>query len=109
MGRQSCGWDGRAAWSRAVSPTARRLPEIGPWRSRLAQAVLGQRRVGFDLVVVMSVVEHGRFDRMVDQERRDARRPPLVGSWRRATVSGQCVSPRAESPRLCESSRLNLT
>jgi hypothetical protein len=36
-----------------VSTTARRLPEVGPWRSRLAQAVLGQRRVGFDLVVVV--------------------------------------------------------
>jgi hypothetical protein len=60
------GWDGRAAWSPAVSTTARRLPEVGPWRSRLAQAVLGQRWVGFDLIVVMTMVEqwphrpHGR-------------------------------------------------
>jgi hypothetical protein len=45
------GWPG-AAWSPAMSMTARRLPEVGAWRSKLAQAVLGQRRVDLDLVVV---------------------------------------------------------
>ena len=39
--------------SPAVSTTARRLPEVGAWRSKLAQAVLGQRRVDLDLVVVV--------------------------------------------------------
>jgi hypothetical protein len=41
------------AWSAAVSTTAR-LPEVGVWRLRLVQAVLGERRVSFDLVVVVS-------------------------------------------------------
>ena len=36
-----------------MSMTARRLPEVGAWRSKLAQAVLGQRRVDLDLVVVV--------------------------------------------------------
>jgi len=38
-----------------MSMTARRLPEVGAWRSKLAQAVLGQRRVDLDLVVVEMV------------------------------------------------------
>jgi hypothetical protein len=46
------GWPG-SAWSPAMSMTARRLPEVGAWRSKLAQAVLGQRRVDVDLVVVV--------------------------------------------------------
>jgi hypothetical protein len=38
------GWPG-SGWSPAVSMTAGRLPEVGAWPSKLAQAVLGQRRV----------------------------------------------------------------
>ena len=53
-GRQpyGLGWPG-SAWSPAMSMTARRLPEVGAWPSKLAQAVLGQRRVDLDLVVVV--------------------------------------------------------
>jgi hypothetical protein len=53
-GRQpyGLGWPG-SAWSPAMSMTAGRLPEVGAWRSKLAQAVLGQRRVDLDLVVVV--------------------------------------------------------
>jgi hypothetical protein len=40
-------------WSPAMSMTARRLPEVGALRSKLARAVLGQRRVDLDLVVVV--------------------------------------------------------
>jgi hypothetical protein len=46
------GWPG-SAWSPAVCTTARRLPEVGAWHSKLAQAVLGQRRVDLGLVVVV--------------------------------------------------------
>ena len=42
-----------SAWSLAMSMTARRLPEVGAWPSKLAQAVLGRRRVDLDLVVVV--------------------------------------------------------
>jgi hypothetical protein len=64
--------------------TARRLPEVGAWPSRLAQAVLGQRRVGFDLVVVLGGGwAVGQVDRVADRERRDAGEDrPSVGSWR---------------------------
>jgi hypothetical protein len=66
------GWPG-AAWSPAVSTTARGLPEVGAWPSRLAQVVLGQRRVGFDLVVVVGRwLGRGQVDRVADRERRDA-------------------------------------
>jgi hypothetical protein len=37
-----------AAWSPAVSTTARPLPKVGAWCSKLAQAVLGQRRAGLE-------------------------------------------------------------
>ena len=47
------GWPG-SAWSPAMSMTARRLPEVGAWRSKLAQAVLGQRRVDLDVVVAVA-------------------------------------------------------
>ena len=36
----------------AMSTTMGRLPEVGAWPSKLAQAVLGQRRVDLDSVVV---------------------------------------------------------
>jgi len=36
-----------------MSTTARRLPKVGTWRSKLAQAVLGRRRVDLELVVVL--------------------------------------------------------
>ena len=42
-----------SAWSPAMSMTVGRLPEVGAWPSRLAQTVLGQRRVDLDLVVVV--------------------------------------------------------
>jgi hypothetical protein len=45
-------WPG-SAWSPAMSMPARRLPEVGAWRSKLAQAVLDRRRVDWDLVVVL--------------------------------------------------------
>jgi hypothetical protein len=89
-----------AAWSPAVSTMAHRLPEVGAWRSKLAQAVPGQRRVGFDLVVVVGVVGSGRFDRVVDQERLDARRIAVGRQLATTTLRGHCVRPRAESPRL---------
>jgi hypothetical protein len=75
------GWPG-SAWSPAVSMTARRLPEVGAWPSRLAQAVLGQRRVGFDLVVVVGGGwAVGQVDQVADRERRDAGEDrPSVGS-----------------------------
>ena len=44
------GWPGSGWWP-AMSTTVGRLPEVGVWRSKLAQAVLGQQRV--DLVVVV--------------------------------------------------------
>jgi hypothetical protein len=46
------GWPG-SAWSPAVSTTDSSSVCVGTWRSRLAQAVLGQRGVGFDLPVVV--------------------------------------------------------
>ena len=71
-------------WSPAMSMTARRLPEVGAWRSKLAQAVLGQRRVDLDLVVVVGGGwQWGQVDRVADQDRLDAREHrPSVGSWR---------------------------
>jgi hypothetical protein len=43
------GWPGGGVARRVHNGTSARG---GPWRLRLAQAVLGQRRVSFDLVVV---------------------------------------------------------
>jgi hypothetical protein len=42
----------RGRRGRPPSTTARRLPEVGAWPSKLAQAVLGQRTIDLDLVVV---------------------------------------------------------
>jgi hypothetical protein len=53
--------------------TARGLPEVGAWHSKLAQAVLGQRRVDLDLVVVVGGGwQWGQVDRVADRERLDA-------------------------------------
>ena len=84
VGRQPVrlGWPG-SAWSSAVPTTAPRLPEVGAWPSRLAQVVLGQRRVGFDLVVSRAGLGRGQVDQVADRERRDAGEDRLsVGSWR---------------------------
>jgi len=50
-----------------VCTTARRLPEVGAWPSGLAQVVLGQRQVGFDLVVIVGRwLGSGQVDRVAD-------------------------------------------
>src|SRR5215204_3717347 len=92
---------GMAGRGRPPSTTVRRLPEVGPWRSRLAQAVLGQRRVGFDSVVVVGRwLSSGRFDRGADRERLDTRGSPVGRQLATTTLRGHYVRPRAESPRL---------
>jgi hypothetical protein len=79
------------AWSPAVSTTARRLPEVGTWRSKLAQAVLDQRKVGLDLVVVGGGLAVGQVDCVADRDRLDAREDrPSVGSWVATTLRGHC-------------------
>jgi hypothetical protein len=67
------GWPG-AAWSPAMSMTARRLPEVGAWRSKLAQAVLGQRRHRLGPGRRRGRwLGSGQVDRVADQDRLDAR------------------------------------
>jgi hypothetical protein len=67
-----------------MSMTARRLPEVGAWRSKLAQAVLGQRRVDLDLVVVP-----GRRP----GEGLDARGIAIGRQLAVTTLRGHCVRP----------------
>jgi hypothetical protein len=83
VGSRAAGMAG-SGWSPAVSTTARRLREVGPWRSRLAQAVLGQRWVGLDVVVVVgggsAVAASSAWSTGRGWMREDR---PSVGSWRR--------------------------
>ena len=53
------------------------LPEVPAWPSKLAQAVLGQRRVDLDLVVVVGSVGSGA---------RSTRWPTKIG-WMRASIA----------------------
>jgi hypothetical protein len=86
VGRQPHGW----GWL-GVGVVARRVHDGASsargWSlaSKLAQAVLGQRRVDLDLIVVVGCGwQWGQVDRVADQDRLDAREHrPSVGSWRR--------------------------
>jgi hypothetical protein len=52
------------------------------WPSKLAQAMLGQRRVDWTWSS-WEVVSRGQVDQVANQERLDAREDrPSVGSWR---------------------------
>jgi hypothetical protein len=106
-GRQSCGWDGRgSAWSPGVSATAR-LPEVDrgargwprPCWASGGSARRGRRRGRW--------LGSGRFDRVVDRERLDARGSPVGRQPAATTLGGQCVRPGAESPGLGEPARLH--
>jgi hypothetical protein len=97
------GWPG-SAWSPAVSTTARRLPEVGGWPSRLAQVVLGQRRVGFDLVVVVGRGwAVGQVDRVADRGEAGCGRGSPVGRQLAVTTLRGHGAARTESPHVSES------
>jgi hypothetical protein len=75
------GWPG-SAWSPAVSATGSSSARFGTWRSRLAQAMLGQRRRRLGLGRRRGRwLGSGEVDRVGDQARPDVREDrPLVAS-----------------------------
>ncbi len=83
------GWPG-SAWLPAVSMTGSSSARVA-WGSKLAQAVLDQRKVGLDLVVVGGGLAVGQVDCVADRDRLDAREDrPSVGSWVATTLRGHC-------------------
>ena len=94
------GWPG-SAWSPAMSMTARRLPEVGAWRSKLAQAVLGQPRRRFGPGRRRGRwLGSGQLDRVADQDRPGARQD-------RSLVGAGCAARLAFCGRLIGMRRAN--
>ena len=82
-GSRMAGWPGAGVVACRVHDGASSA-EVRAWPSKLAQAVLGQRRVDLDLVVVVGGGwQWGQVDRVADPDRLDAcEHRPSVGSWR---------------------------
>jgi hypothetical protein len=85
-GGQAAAWPGGpgSAWSPAVSTAGSSAARVGIWRSRLAQAVLGQRRHRLGLGRRRGRwLGSGWVARVADQDRPDAREDrPLAGEPR---------------------------
>jgi hypothetical protein len=81
---QAAAWLGwpESAWSPAMSTTGSSSARVGTWGSRLAPAVLGQRRRRLGLGRRRGRwLGSGEVDRVADHDRPDAREDrPLVGS-----------------------------
>jgi hypothetical protein len=98
VGRQPHGWmAGVGVVARGVHDGASSA-EGGAWPSRLGQAVLGQRRVGFGLVVVVGGGwAVGQVGRVADREGRDAARIAVGRQLAVTTLRGHGAA-RTESP-----------